>query len=361
MSTKFSSALVERLSPYVPGEQRGGDNIVKLNTNENPYPPSPQVLRAIATVDGHALRRYPDPESLTLRKSLAEYHQLEVDEVFVGNGSDEILALAFMAFFTRKPSGAAALQFPELSYSFYPVYCDLLNIKSQMLPLNSDFSINMNAFDNNGGGIVFPNPNAPTSLAESAESIEALLKRVPDTLVLIDEAYVDFGAQSMVGFINQYPNLVVTQTFSKSRSLAGMRLGVAYANSSLIEAFSKVKNSFNSYPVDALAQQAGVASIQDQDYYLQTMEKIIATRKKTTDELKLRGFRVLDSAANFLFASPTKHNAAALFNYLNENNVLVRYWQSDLLKHWLRISIGTEEDMQLMLALIDEADEAAFV
>lgn len=356
MSTKFRSALVERLSPYVPGEQRDGDNIVKLNTNENPYPPSPQVLRAIADVDGHALRRYPDPESLNLRKSLADYHQLDVAEVFVGNGSDEILALAFMAFFTAKSSSAAALQFPELSYSFYPVYCDLLNIESQMLPLLSDFSIDMNAFENNGGGIVFPNPNAPTSLAVSAESIEALLKRVPDTLVLVDEAYVDFGAQSMVKLINQYPNLMVTQTFSKSRSLAGMRLGVAYANSSLIEVLSQVKNSFNSYPVDALVQQAGIASIQDHDYYRQTVKKIITTRDKTSDALKSRGFRVLDSSANFLFVSPPKKNAAALFDQLNQNNVLVRYWQSELLAPWLRISIGTDEDMKLLLATIDEAD-----
>jgi len=239
MPTKFRSALVERLSPYVPGEQRDGKNIVKLNTNENPYPPSPHVLNAIATVDGHALRRYPDPESISLRRSLANYHQLDVAEVFVGNGSDEILALAFMAFFTRKSDGDAALQFPELSYSFYPVYCDLLNIKSHVQPLLSDFSIDMDKFENNGGGIVFPNPNAPTSLAAPAASIEALLKRVPDTLVLVDEAYVDFGAQSMVRLINKYPNLMVTHTFSKSRSLAGMRLGAAYANSNLIETLRK--------------------------------------------------------------------------------------------------------------------------
>jgi len=355
MSPKFWSALVERLTPYVPGEQRHGTNIVKLNTNENPYPPSPQVLRAIAALDGHTLRRYPDPESLELRNTLADYHQRDVAEVFVGNGSDEILALAFMAFFTRKSASAAALQFPELSYSFYPVYCDLLNIKSQVLPLLGDFSIDMAAFQNNGGGIVFPNPNAPTSLAESAESIEALLKRVPDTLVLVDEAYVDFGAQSMVGLVNQYPNLMVTQTFSKSRSLAGMRLGVAYANSELIEAMSRVKNSFNSYPVDALAQRAGIASVQDQDYYQQTVKKIMTTRISTGDALKSRGFRVLDSSANFLFASPPQKNASALFEHLNRKNVLVRYWQSDLLAQWLRISIGTDEDMQLLLAAVDGA------
>jgi len=355
MSSKFWSVLVERLTPYVPGEQRHGENIVKLNTNENPYPPSPQVLRAIATTDGHELRRYPDPESITLRCTLADYHQLDTAEVFVGNGSDETLALAFMAFFTRKSAGVAALQFPVLSYSFYPVYCDLFNIKSRVIPMRSDFSIDMEAFQNNGGGIVFPNPNAPTSLAESTDSIEALLKRVPDTLVLVDEAYVDFGAHSVVRLVKKYPNLMVTQTFSKSRSLAGMRLGVAYANSELIEALSRVKNSFNSYPVDAIAQRAGIASVHDQDYYLQTIEKIIATRSHTADELKLRGFRVLDSSANFLFVSPPQKNALALFEQLNQKNVLVRYWQSDLLAQWLRISIGTDEDMQLLLAAIDGA------
>jgi len=358
MSSKFRSTLVERLTPYVPGEQRNGDKVVKLNTNENPYPPSPQVLNAIAAVDGHALRRYPDPESLELRGVLADYHGLDVAEVFVGNGSDEILALAFMAFFTAKSTdagGTAALQFPELSYSFYPVYCDLLDIKSQPLPLRKDFSIDMDAFENNGGGIVFPNPNAPTSLAASAKSIEALLKRVPDTLVLVDEAYVDFGAQSMIGLVNTYPNLVVTQTFSKSRSLAGLRLGVAYANSHLIQALIQVKNSFNSYPVDALAQQAGVASVQDQHYYQQSIEKIINTRNLTSEALKSRGFRVLDSAANFLFASPADKNAGALFEHLNQSNVLVRYWRNELLSDWLRISIGTDEDMQQLLAAIDNA------
>jgi len=354
MANKFWSALARRLTPYVPGEQRSGATILKLNTNENPYPPSPMVLKAIAAVDGDALRRYPDPESVGLRCALANYHQVDVNEVFVGNGSDEVLALAFMAFFTAKSNNEATLQFPELSYSFYPVYCDLLNIQSQVLPLQSDFSIDMDAFENNGGGIVFPNPNAPTSLAVSTTSIEALLKRVPDTLVLIDEAYVDFGAQSMVRLVNQYPNLMVTQTFSKSRSLAGMRLGAAYANTDLIEALLRVKNSFNSYPIDALAQQAGIASIEDREYYQSTVEKIIITRNTTRDELKSRGFRVLDSSANFLFASPPSKNASALFEQLSDKNVLVRFWPSELLSPWLRISIGTDEDMQAMLAVIDD-------
>jgi len=357
MSNLFWSALVERLTPYVPGEQRHGENIVKLNTNENPYPPSAQVLRAIAKVDGHSLRRYPDPESLSLRNTLASYHQLDVSEVFVGNGSDEILALAFMAFFTPKSSnetGVAELQYPELSYSFYPVYCDLFNIKNKAIPMQEDFSIDLKAFENNGGGIVFPNPNAPTSLAIPSAAIEDLLRRVPDTMVLIDEAYVDFGAQSMIKLISQYPNLMVSQTFSKSRSLAGLRLGAAYANADLIEALVRVKNSFNSYPVDALSQQAGIASVGDQSCFEQTVNKIITTRNNTSDALSRRGFRVLDSAANFLFVSPPQQNAGALFDYLNQKNVLVRYWQTEQLDQWLRISIGTDEEMQLLLEVIDE-------
>ncbi len=368
MSNKFWSELAERLTPYVPGEQRQGDNVVKLNTNENPYPPSPRVLQAIAATDGHAMRRYPDPTSIGLRESLAQYHSIDAANVFVGNGSDEILALAFMAFFTKKAkekSSAnidgsaitedAELQFPELSYSFYPVYCDLLNIPKRVIPMCEDFSIDMPAFDNNRGGIIFPNPNAPTSLAQPKQAIEALLERVPDTLVLVDEAYVDFGGQSVVQLVNQYPNLVVSQTFSKSRSLAGMRLGSAYANPNLIEALERVKNSFNSYPCDVIAQRAGIASLADDAYYQQSVQQIIATRNRTSEALKARGFRVLESATNFLFVSPPGNHAQSLFNYLSEQGVLVRYWNSDKLEHWIRVSVGTDEDMNTLLSAIDKA------
>jgi len=354
MQNVFWTTLVQRLTPYVPGEQRHGDDIVKLNTNENPYPPSDDVLSALKQVDGDALRRYPDPESVELRRSLAQYHGLDVSQVFVGNGSDEILALSFMAFFTN----GQALQYPKISYSFYPVYCDLLEIEKQVHPLLADFSINMSAFTDNRGGIIFPNPNAPTSLAEPASAIEALLERVPNTLVLVDEAYVDFGAQSVVELINRYPNLVVSQTFSKSRSLAGMRLGAAFANPSLIEALSRVKNSFNSYPVDAVAQRAGVASISDKAYFQQTMQRVIATRNDTSKALRSRGFQVLDSAANFIFVSPKDGNAASLFDKLNRHGVLVRYWGTDELAAWLRISIGTEADMQKLLDVIDKVESA---
>lgn len=350
MSNKFWTELVKRLTPYVPGEQRHGDDIVKLNTNENPYPPSDKVLSALAAVDGDALRRYPDPESKDLRKALAQYHELDVSQIFVGNGSDEILALAFMAFFTN----GRALQYPKLSYSFYPVYCDLLAIDKQVHPLQEDFFIDMSAFEDNRGGIIFPNPNAPTSLAESAESIEKLLARVPNTPVLVDEAYVHFGAQSVVSLIDKYPNLIVSQTFSKSRSLAGMRLGAAFAQPELIEALSRVKNSFNSYPVDVVAQRAGIASLEDEAYYQKTVKQIIATRSEVSIQLKARGFRVLDSAANFIFVSPADGDAAGVFEKLNRQGVLVRYWSSDDLRAWLRISIGTQSEMEQLLEAIDK-------
>jgi len=352
MSQVYWTDLVRRLSPYVPGEQRAGKNIVKLNTNENPYPPAPGVLQALASITGDELRRYPDPESQQLRRALADYHQLDLAQVFVGNGSDEILALAFMAFFT----GDKPLQFPTLSYSFYPVYCDLLNIEQNSHALQHDFSIDLDAFTDNGGGIVFPNPNAPTSMAVSYEQIESLLARAPNTVVLVDEAYADFGARSVTSLVNKYPNLLVSQTFSKGRSMAGMRLGVAMGSPDLIDALTRVKNSFNSYPIDAAAQKAGIASLQDDAYYRGTIEKICATREQTIAALLERQFKILPSAANFIFVSPPKENAEQLFEWLNQHEILVRYWNKGDLKPWLRITIGTDSEMQQLIRCIDEAD-----
>jgi histidinol-phosphate aminotransferase len=352
MSQVYWTELVRRLSPYVPGEQRFGQNIVKLNTNENPYPPAPGVLQALSSITGDALRRYPDPESLELRQALAEYHQLKLAQVFVGNGSDEILALAFMAFFT----GSKSLQFPTLSYSFYPVYCDLLNIEQNSIALQDDFSINLDAFTDNGGGIVFPNPNAPTSMAVTYEQIESLLARVPNTVVLVDEAYADFGARSVSSLVNKYPNLLVSQTFSKGRSMAGMRLGVAMGSPDLIDALTRVKNSFNSYPIDAAAQKAGIASLQDDNYYKETIEKICVTRAQVVAALQERNFKILPSAANFIFVSPPQRNAARLFDWLNQHDILVRYWNKGDLTPWLRITIGTDAEMQQLISCIDGAD-----
>lgn len=350
--TRFQSKLVDRLSPYVPGEQRQGADVVKLNTNENPYPPSSHVMQAIASVSGDELRRYPDPEASALCSALADYEGVKPNQVYVANGSDETLGLAFMAFFTDK----AALQFPEVSYSFYPVYCKLFNIEPNPIALNADFSINLDGFTNSAGGICFPNPNAPTGMAVSKKDIESLLNRYTEGVVLVDEAYADFGAESVISLIDHYPNLLVTRTFSKVRSLAGMRIGAAFGSADLISAIAAVKNSFNSYPLDAVAQGAAVASIADDDYYQSCKQKIISTRVQLTDALRARGFHVLDSAANFLFVSPVKTpiSAATLFDGLNERNVLVRYWPKDPIKDWLRISIGTDEEVSRLLEAIDQ-------
>ena len=344
---------ITRLTPYVPGEQRSGVGIVKLNTNENPYPPSPQVLEAIASVSGDQLRRYPDPESIELRQTLADYHGLHLDEVFVGNGSDEILALAFLAYFTNNK----ALQFPDISYSFYPVYCDLDGIRAQTIELEPYYSINLDRFTPNEGGIVFPNPNAPTAIGVAVESIERLLVKHTEQVMLVDEAYADFGAQSVIPLIKKHPNLLVSHTFSKGRSLAGMRLGVAFGNRDLIEGLQRIKNSFNSYPVDALAQVAGIASIRDEAYYRSTMKTIMQTRHETVVALQQRGFEVLPSSANFVFARPpvntTNDSARRLFKKLDDAGVLVRYWPKPKLDSWLRVSIGTDDEMKILLDSID--------
>lgn len=344
---------ISRLTPYVPGEQRTGSDIVKLNTNENPYPPSPKVLEAIRAVDGHQLRRYPDPESDALRQALADYHGLSLNNVFVGNGSDEILALAFLAYFTNNK----ALQFPQISYSFYPVYCDLYGITPKTIPLESDYSVNLDKFESNAGGIVFPNPNAPTAMDVPEQGIRQLLARHTEQVLLVDEAYADLGATSVVGLVNEYRNLLVSHTFSKGRSLAGMRLGVAFGHPELIEGLQRVKNSFNSYPVDALAQAAGIASIKDEDYYRRTMNTIIETRDQTVRDLSERGYEVLPSSANFVFARVPQNdgnkNAASIFEKLSDAGVLVRYWPKPLLDQWLRISIGTPDEMQKLMAVLD--------
>lgn len=344
--SQYWTDLVRRLSPYVPGEQRHGDDVIKLNTNENPYPPSDRVMQSIASVSSDTLRLYPDPQSAELRKTLADYHEVSADQVFVGNGSDEILALAFMAFF----QGKAPLHFPEISYSFYPVYCDLLNITPHKIPLSADYTL---ALDEIGGtdqcgGIIFPNPNAPTGVAITCAQIEQLLQKNPDIVVLIDEAYADFGAESAIGLINHYPNLVVSRTYSKGRSLAGLRLGAAFASPSLIDALVRVKDSFNSYPVDAIAQAAGIASVNDEQYYRQTIAKVCTTREQTVARLAELGFRVLPSQANFIFASPGSNrnkSAAEIFRSLNKQNILVRYWDKPGLQDWLRITIGTDQQM----------------
>ena len=347
--SRYWSQTVRRLTPYVPGEQRAGADVVKLNTNENPYPPSPRVIEAIRAVDGDALRRYPDATSARLREALADYHGLDPAEVFVGNGSDEILALAFLAFFTD----GRPLRHPDPSYSFYPVYCGLYGIESRPAPLDEGFRVDLEPLLADEGGVVFPNPNAPSSLALALEDVDRVLDANPSSVVLVDEAYADFGAPSAVALVGGRPNLLVSRTFSKGRSLAGLRLGVAFGDAALIEALTRVKDSFNSYPVDVLASAAGVASLADEPWYRECVGRIVDTRERFAGTLRGRGWRVLDSAANFVFARPPAGNGREVFEALSRANVLVRRWSAPRLESWLRVSIGTDEDMARLVAALD--------
>ena len=347
--SRYWSETVHRLTPYVPGEQRGGPDVVKLNTNENPYPPSPRVLEAIRGIDPDALRRYPDSGSARLREALARHHGLDPSQVFVGNGSDEILALAFLAFFT----GGRPLRHPDPSYAFYPVYCGLYGIEARPVPLDDEFRIDVGPLLADEGGVVFPNPNAPSSLALAIDDVRAVLAANRSSVVLVDEAYADFGAPSAVPLVADHPNLLVSRTFSKGRSLAGLRLGVAFGDTVLIEALERVKDSFNSFPVDVVASAAGIASLEDDAWYREHVARIVRTRADFTASLRTRGWRVLDSAANFVFARPPGGDGREVFDALSAADVLVRRWSKPRLESWLRISIGTDEDMARLLDVLD--------
>ena len=343
------SDFVKNLEPYVPGEQPRVLDLVKLNTNENPYPPSPRAVEALRTAQTDLLRLYPDPASSALRLAIANRLCVPVDQVFVGNGSDEVLGFAFMAFFKRpKP-----LLFPDITYSFYKVYCQLFDIQYRTVPLNDQFEVVIDQFSTDNGGIIIPNPNAPTGIAMPLATLDTLVASHPESVVIIDEAYVDFGADSAVELISQYPNLLVIQTLSKSRSLAGLRLGYAVGHRSLIDGLERVKNSFNSYPIDRLAEAAGVAAIADDVYFNECCEKIVTTRQWTTSQLELRGFRVLPSSANFVFVEPSGIGAADLFERLRESKVLVRHFGQSRIDNFLRITIGTDREMQLLIDAID--------
>ena len=338
--SQYWTELVKRLDPYTPGEQPQDQQYIKLNTNENPYPPAASVLQAIDDFDKQRLRLYPDPESARLRNALAKYHSVESHNVFLGNGSDEVLAHSFQAFFKRdKP-----LLFPDISYSFYPVYCGLYQIDYQPIPLAQDFIINIDDYAVDHGGIIFPNPNAPTGLLMALDQVEQLCRN-SDSVVIVDEAYIDFGGKSAVALTRQFDNLLVIRTFSKSRSLAGIRLGYAIGQRDLIEALNRVKNSFNSYPVDALAQAAALASVADDEVFTAGCEQIIRTRESMTHQLSAMGFRVLPSAANFVFAEHRKQPARKIYQALKKNGVLVRYFDQPRIDNFLRITVGTDDDV----------------
>lgn len=343
--SKFWSPFVKELVPYVPGEQPKLAKLVKLNTNENPYGPSPEVVAAIQAELNDTLRLYPDPNADRLKQTIAQYHKVKTSQVFVGNGSDEVLAHAFHALFQHgKP-----LLFPDVTYSFYPVYCGLYGIEFKALPLDEQFQIRVEDYARPNGGIIFPNPNAPTGCLLPLEAIERLLQASPDSVVLVDEAYVDFGGETAISLVNRYPNLLVAQTLSKSRSLAGLRVGFAVGHEDLIEALERVKNSFNSYPLDRLALAGAVASFEDQAYFEQTCNAVIHSREKLVAELKTLGFDVLPSAANFIFARHPQRDGAELAAALREEGVIVRHFKQQRINQFLRISIGTEEQNQALL------------
>lgn len=341
---------LRRISPYVPGEQSKEQNIVKLNANENPYPPSPEALKVLKDFDGDRLRFYPNANSTRLKEALAKYYSVDVKNVFVGNGSDDVLAIAFQSFF----NGELPIAYPDLTYSFYPVWCDLFGIKYKTYPVDSEFRINAEDYAEPNGGVVIPNPNAPTSIGEGTDFVRRLLDLNRDSVVIIDEAYVDFGGVSSVELTKEYDNLLVTGTFSKSRSLAGLRLGWAIGSEELIGVMEAVKNSYNSYTVDSIALEMGARSIEDDDYFVSTCSKIIATRDRMTCELRSLGFKVLDSSANFIFVTRDGCSMKDMFEYLKTRKIFIRYFNLDRISNYVRITVGTDGETDILLNAIKE-------
>lgn len=336
---------LRQVEPYVAGEQPKINNMIKLNTNENPYGPCKQIKDILKEIDIEKLKLYPNSDGEELRHALAKYHGLKDEQVFLGNGSDEVLALTFLTFF----NGSDPVLFPNISYSFYPVYCDLYQMNYKEIILDQDFKMYVEDFKQPNSGIIFPNPNAPTGLLVSLDFIEEVLKSNPDSIVVVDEAYIDFGGESAVTLLEKYPHLLITQTFSKFRSLAGIRLGVALGNQEIIAKLYDVKNSFNSYPIDSLAQVIGKASIDDSFYIKDNARKIIETREYTKRELKNLGFEMPDSYANFIFIKHPQKDAEEIFKKLRENGILVRYFKKPRIDQYLRVTIGTQEQMEIFI------------
>lgn len=344
MSREWTKNL-RNIEPYVPGEQSKDKDIVKINANENPYPPSPKAAEVLKSFDTNKLRFYPSANSTKLKEAIAKYYKVDVSNVFVGNGSDDVLAVAFQSFFnSEKP-----IVYPDLTYSFYPVWCSLFGIKYKNYPVGDDFRINPEDYKEKNGGVVIPNPNAPTSLGEGLDFVEKILNYNQDSVVIIDEAYVDFGGTSSIPLIDKYENLLVTGTFSKSRSLAGLRIGFAIGSKALIDVMEAVKNSYNSYTVDSLSIEMGAASIEDDEYFKSTCKKVIKTRERVTLELEKLGFDVLDSQTNFVFVTHNKHNMKSLFEYLKTQKVFIRYFSLPRIENYVRITIGTNEEMDIFL------------
>lgn len=343
--SKFWSSFVKELVPYVPGEQPKLANLVKLNTNENPYGPSPKAIKAMQAEVSDSLRLYPDPNGDRLRHAVADYYNVQPGQVFVGNGSDEVLAHAFHGLFQHgKP-----LLFPDVTYSFYPVYCGLYGIDFKAVALDGQFQIDVDDYVRPNGGIIFPNPNAPTGCLLALDAIERLLQANPDSVVLVDEAYIDFGGTSAIALVDRYPNLLVTQTLSKSRSLAGLRVGLAVGHPDLIEALERIKNSFNSYPLDRIAIAGAAAAFDDREYFEHSCQRVIASREAVIAAMQDLGFEVLPSAANFIFARHPQRDAAQLAAALREQSVIVRHFKQPRIEQFLRITIGAPEQNQALL------------
>jgi len=347
--SRYWSAVVHGLTPYVRGEQPKLANLVKLNTNENPYGPSPKVLDAVRAEAADTLRLYPDPGSDRLRAGIAAYHGVAADQVFVGNGSDEVLAHAFMALLKH----GQPILFPDISYSFYPVYCGLYEIDYRIIPLTDTFEIRVDDYLAPNGGVIFPNPNAPTGRLLALGEIERLLAGNPDSVVVIDEAYIDFGGESAVGLVARYPRLLVVRTLSKSHALAGLRVGYAIGQAHLIEALNRVKDSFNSYPLDRFAQAGALASMEDHAYFESICAKVGATRTRLVAGMEALGFQVLPSAANFIFARHPAQDGAALAAALRERSIIVRHFRNPArIAPFLRITVGTDSQCDALLAAL---------
>lgn len=348
--SRFLNKQYETLEPYTPGEQPKNEGLIKLNTNENPYGPSPKVMEVINKEQISKLMLYPDPQATELVEAISQYYSLPKEQIMVGNGSDEILAFSFMAFRNQR----SAFYFPEPSYGFYKVYGDIFCAKVKEIPLKKDFRIDPNEYKNLDGTIVIANPNAPTGIALNLQEIEGILESNKSNLVIIDEAYIDFGAKSCVPFLQKYDNLLIVQTFSKSRSLAGSRVGFAMGSKEVIEDLNRIKFSFNPYNLNRLSILAAAAAIRDDAYFQETRQKIISTREDFTRKMKALGFTILPSSANFVFAKSDALSGKAYFNGLREKNILVRHFEKEPVSDFVRITIGTEEHMRALLLATEE-------
>lgn len=343
-------SYVRRVVPYVPGEQPQESGVIKLNTNENPYPPAPGVRRILDDFDCGRMRLYPDPDASVLVDAIAENYGLKRGNVFVGVGSDDVLAMAFMTFFgSDKP-----ILFPDITYSFYDVWADVYRIPYEVKPLRSDFTINPEDYKCPNGGIVIANPNAPTGVLAGVDMLEDIIRANPDSVVIIDEAYIDFGGESCLSLIDKYENLLVVQTFSKSRSMAGMRIGFAMGSEKLIGYMNDVKFSINSYTMNTVTQLCGAEAVRDKKYFTDTVNKIIKTRESSKKRLSELGFTFTDSMSNFIFASPLKKPAQYVVEELKKRHIYVRYWNKPIIRDYLRVTVGTPEEMEKLFAALEE-------